>query len=53
MHGGVWTAGGKVDEGGGSTQSVGHHPAVYTRSKRRLVIEPLKEQVISIFQKST
>ena len=51
MHGGVWTAGGKVDEGGG-TQSVGHHPAVYTRSMQRIVIEPLKEQVISIFQKS-
>ena len=43
MHGGVWTAGGKVDEGGG-TQSVGHHPAVYTRSKRRMVI---KQVIIS------
>ena len=35
MHGGVWTAGGKVDEGGGSTQSVGHHPVAY---KENIVI---------------
>ena len=52
MHGGVWTAGGKVDEGGG-TQSVGHHPAVYTRSNKRIVMELLMEQMINIFQKGT
>ena len=51
MHGGVWTAGGKVDEGGG--HSVGRPPPGSIHKERRIVIEPLKEQVISIFQKST